>query len=127
MLLLRGPQTPGELRSRTERFHRFDELTDVVAGLQKLIERDPPLAAILPRQPGTKESRYAHLLSGGIEALCTAATDSSMQPEAGRFTALAVELSAESVDRIAQLEATVAYLRQQVAALQARIDGLFGD
>ena len=50
-----------------------------------------------------------------------------MQPEAGRFTALAVELSAESVDRIAQLEATVAYLRQQVAALQARIDGLFGD
>ena len=127
VLLLRGPQTPGELRSRTERFHRFDELTDVVAGLQKLIERDPPLAAILPRQPGTKESRYAHLLSGGIEALCTAATDSSMQPEAGRFTALAVELSAESVDRIAQLEATVAYLRQQVAALQARIDGLFGD
>ena len=127
VLLLRGPQTPGELRSRTERFHRSDELTDVVAGLQKLIERDPPLAAILPRQPGTKESRYAHLLSGGIEALCTAATDSSMQPEAGRFTALAVELSAESVDRIAQLEATVAYLRQQVAALQARIDGLFGD
>ena len=69
VLLLRGPQTPGELRGRTERLHRFDELTDVVAGLQKLMEREPPLAAVLPRQPGTKESRYAHLLSGPVESL----------------------------------------------------------
>ncbi len=62
VLLLRGPQTPGELRGRTERMHRFDELTDVQAGLQKLMEREPSLVAVLPRQPGTKESRYAHLL-----------------------------------------------------------------
>src|SRR5579859_7943717 len=62
VLLLRGPQTPGELRGRTERMHRFDEISEVLAGLQRLMERTPPLAAVLPRQPGTKESRYAHLL-----------------------------------------------------------------
>src|SRR5579863_10540133 len=68
VLLLRGPQTPGELRGRAERMHRFEELTDVTAGLQKLMEREPPLAAVLPRQPGTKEARYAHLLSGNVDA-----------------------------------------------------------
>ena len=61
VLLLRGPQTPGELRGRTERLHRFDEISDVLAGLQKLMEREPALVAVLPRQPGTKEARYAHL------------------------------------------------------------------
>src|ERR1700758_222803 len=67
VLLLRGPQTPGELRGRTERMHRFEEITDVTGGLQKLMDREPPLVAVLPRQPGTKESRYAHLLCGKIE------------------------------------------------------------
>ncbi len=70
VLLLRGPQTPGELRGRTERMHRFEEISDVLAGLQKLMEREPSLAVVLPRQPGTKESRYAHLLSGPVEARC---------------------------------------------------------
>src|SRR5262249_36303893 len=69
VLLLRGPQTPGELRGRAERMHRFDEIGDVTAGLQKLMEREPALVAVLPRQPGTKESRYAHLLSGGVESI----------------------------------------------------------
>src|SRR3954451_6926943 len=68
VLLLRGPQTPGELRGRTERMHRFEEISDVLAGLQKLMEREPSLVAVLPRQPGTKESRYVHLLSGPVEA-----------------------------------------------------------
>src|SRR4051795_12617833 len=72
VLLLRGPQTPGELRGRTERLHRFEEIGDVLAGLQKLMEREPPLVAVLPRQPGTKESRYAHLLSGPVEAAIAA-------------------------------------------------------
>src|ERR1700677_1610127 len=67
ILLLRGPQTPGELRGRTERLHQFDELTDVQAGLQKLMEREPALVAMMPRLPGTKESRYAHLLAGPVE------------------------------------------------------------
>src|ERR1700732_1076672 len=64
VLLLRGAQTPGELRGRAERMYRFEELEDVLATLDRLGQRQPPLAAILPRQPGTKESRYMHLLSG---------------------------------------------------------------
>src|SRR5262245_9001669 len=55
VLLLRGPQTPGELRGRSERMYRFETLEDVQSGLQKLMERPSPLARILPRQPGTKE------------------------------------------------------------------------
>src|SRR5579863_9607719 len=68
VLLLRGPQTPGELRGRTERLHSFDEISEVLGALQKLMEREPALAAVLPRQPGMKESRYAHLLSGNVDA-----------------------------------------------------------
>src|SRR5215470_11153951 len=64
VLLLRGPQTPGELRGRTERMYRFEALDDVEATLKKLMEREPSLVAILPRQPGTKESRYMHLFCG---------------------------------------------------------------
>ena len=54
-LLLRGPQTPGELRSRAERMHRFEDLDQVHATLQRLALREPPMAKILPRLPGTKE------------------------------------------------------------------------
>src|SRR6202011_2165892 len=61
VLLLRGPQTPGELRGRTERMHRFEDLTEVQSSLQRLMQRDPPLVKVLQRQPGTKESRYMHL------------------------------------------------------------------
>src|SRR5262249_18751036 len=68
VLLLRGPQTPGELRGRTERMFRFEHLDDVQSTLQRLIEHDPPLVAMLLRQPGTKESRYMHLLSGHVES-----------------------------------------------------------
>ncbi len=114
VLLLRGPQTPGELRGRTERMHRFDEISDVLAGLQKLMEREPPLAAILPRQPGTKESRYAHLLCGEVASAPAA------------ISAAPATSSPERDERLAQLEAEVAELRQQVAALQQKIDSLFG-
>ena len=114
VLLLRGPQTPGELRGRTERLHRFDEITDVLAGLQKLMEREPPLAALLPRQPGTKEARYAHLLSGEVEI----APASSSPIGAGN--------SSEQEQRIERLETTVTELRGEVAALRQKIDSLFG-
>src|SRR2546430_1684284 len=67
VLLLRGPQTPGELRDRTERMHQFDDLGAVQSSLQHLMKREPALVKVLPRQPGTKESRYAHLLSGDVE------------------------------------------------------------
>ena len=114
VLLLRGPQTPGELRGRTERMHRFDEIADVLAGLQKLMEREPPLAAVLPRPPGTKEARYAHLLSGPVESIALAAAETSTGSDA-----------ATRDERIAQLEAEVAGLRQEVAALNRKIDDLF--
>jgi len=116
VLLLRGPQTPGELRGRTERMHRFDEISDVMGGLQKLMDREPALVAVLPRQPGTKESRYAHLLSGAVEA-------APPVPHAG----YAAPVTPEQEDRVAQLESTVAELRKEVATLRQRLDDLFGD
>lgn len=117
VLLLRGPQTPGELRTRTERMHRFDEIPDVLGGLDKLMAREPPLAAILPRQPGTKESRYTHLLSGPAEAVVVAPAGDSPSPASA---------SDRDDGRIAQLESEVAQLRREVAALRERIDSLFG-
>ena len=63
-LMLRGPQTLGELRTHAERLYRFDDLETLEATLQKLAEREPPLVKKLPRLPGTKEPRYAHLLAG---------------------------------------------------------------
>jgi uncharacterized protein len=122
VLLLRGPQTPGELRGRTERLHAFGEIGEVLAGLQKLMEREPPLVAILARQPGTKESRYTHLLSKPVEALRTAVPDASMQQSVGQ----AAGQDADN-ERIAQLEAAVVALRREVAALRQKIDDLFGD
>ncbi len=118
VLLLRGPQTPGELRGRTERMHRFEEISEVLAGLQKLKERDPSLVAVLPRQPGMKEARYAHLLSGPVES-------TQMLISAASAPNIATT-TPEQDDRIAKLETTVAELQREVAALREKIDNLFG-
>ena len=115
VLLLRGPQTPGELRGRTERMHRFEELTDVAAGLQKLMEREPSLVTVLPRQPGTKESRYAHLLSGKVDAGSFAAPPAYTPSGDG----------GEADGRIARLESEIAELRKEMAALRQKVDDLF--
>jgi hypothetical protein len=117
VLLLRGPQTPGELRSRTERMHSFEEIADVLAGLQKLTDREPSLVTVLPRQPGTKESRYAHLLSGPVDATIIAASQTSSLAGA----------SPEQDARIAELETAVAVLKIEIAALKKRIDDLAGN
>jgi hypothetical protein len=122
VLLLRGPQTPGELRGRAERMHRFDELSDVLAGLQRLMDRVPPLAAVLPRQPGTKELRYAHLLSGPVESMAAAET-AFVRLESG----LVLGADAGQEERIARLEAEVKELRLEVATLRQKIDDLFAD
>src|SRR6266700_3139614 len=66
VLLLRGPQTFGVLRGRTDRMYRFEALDDVQSTLQRLMERNPPLVRVLPRQPGTKESRYMQLFAGDV-------------------------------------------------------------
>jgi len=118
VLLLRGPQTPGELRGRTERMHEFAEISDVMAGLQKLLEREPPLVTLLPRQPGSRESRYAHLLSGPAEAAVIAGASST--------TVQGEDPSPQRDERIARLETTVAELQRDVAALREKIDSLFG-
>ena len=111
VLLLRGPQTPGELRGRTERMHRFETLDDVQSALHKLMERQPPLAKMLPRQPGTKESRYAHLLSGDVIASDAAATPAA---------ASAAHHSADT-ERLSRLEEEVATLRTELAEVKQQL------
>jgi uncharacterized protein len=106
-LLLRGPQTPGELRSRAERMHRFDDLSQVQSALQLLMKRDPPLATLLPRQPGTKEARYAHFLSGEISI-----------PEPVEDAATPVVNRVERSDRVTALENEVADLKKEIAELK---------
>ncbi len=110
-LLLRGPQTPGELRSRADRMHKFDDLGIVQSTLQRLMKREPPLVALLPRQPGTKEARYAHLLSGDVE----------LPPQESTAVGVAVTSSASSSERIARLEEQVATLQSEVAALKKQL------
>ena len=106
-LLLRGPQTPGELRSRADRMHRFDDLGIVQSTLQRLMKREPPLAKLLPRQPGTKEARYAHLLCGDVEAW-------ESEPEPGPIV-----ISGSSMgEQITRLEGEVAVLQKEVADLK---------
>jgi uncharacterized protein len=111
VLLLRGPQTPGELRGRTERMHRFEHLDDVLAGLQQLMRREPPLAKALGRRPGTKEIRYTHLLSGDVEA---------WEPPAEQAEAVAMGSSADS-ERITHLEEQIAGLQKEVADLKQQM------
>jgi len=104
VLLLRGPQTPGELRTRSERMYRLETLEDVQSALQKLMDRQPPLARVLPRQPGTKESRYVHLFGGEIPDTVEAPADTSQL------------VSRDS--RLDRLEADVASLRSEISELK---------
>ena len=114
VLLLRGPQTPGELRGRCERMHRFDDLGEVLSTLQRMAGCSPPLVKMLPRQPGTKESRYAHLLSGDVESWAPEpAAEQPHQGDAGGDTA--------NPERMAMLEAQVASLQQAVTELKQQI------
>lgn len=122
LLMLRGPQTPGELRSRADRLYAFDDLAAVQATLERLASRGVPedsaaegtgpLTVVLPRQPGSREARYAHLL--GATGLDANVTDRpAVGGEGGRTT-----------ERMADLEARVTRLTEAVHALQARIEGL---
>jgi len=111
VLLLRGPQTPGELRGRTDRMYHFEALEDIVSTLDRLAHREPPLAAVLPRQPGTKESRYMHLFSGE-------------PPEQGvmeRVIPAAAAPGNPLSDRVATLEEQVVRLRSELSDVQQQL------
>jgi len=124
VLLLRGPQTPGELRGRTERMYRFDTLDDVQGALQKLMQRNPPLAVILPRQPGSRESRYAHLLSGPVEEASPAHSNGRTQSSATYDDHPASSVASDLEDQITALRQKVASLQQEVTALHDEVSDL---
>jgi uncharacterized protein len=125
VLLLRGPQTPGELRGRTERMFRFDELSDVQNVLQRLMTREPALVKVLPRQPGTKEARYAHLLSGDVQGFepASSAAHASAYASASSSSPHSPE-DPELLERMAQLEAEVAILTRELAELREQVESL---
>lgn len=105
-LLLRGAQTPGELRTRTSRMHEFNDVSEVEEILQQLTTReDGPFVVRLPREPGKRESRFMHLFSGQIEAAPVEAVETA---------------GGELSERVARLEAEVAELKQQLQQLLAR-------
>lgn len=108
-LLLRGPQTPGELRSRAERMHPFEDLSVVQSTLKHLMERNPPLVKLLPRQPGNKEARYAHLLSGDVEVR-----------EAPPLKAMSVSSGSAENARMTELETEISSLRKEIADLKGQ-------
>ncbi len=148
VLLLRGAQTPGELRGRTERIFAFEEVGDVLAVLQRLMTHEPVLARVLPRQPGMKEVRYTHLFSpdhgdqAGRETLSLGGDASWFAPPpaiAARESLLdlhqpaipaapsAVELAPEDLDlteRVVQLEAEVAVLTRELLEVRGQVERL---
>jgi len=109
VLALRGPQTPGELRSRTAHLHNFDNLPEVETTLHNLSLRESPLVVKLPRLPNSRESRFAHLLSGdiNIEEFAVAEKSEASSSRGGN-------------ERILKLEEEVIFLRQKLADLEAQ-------
>jgi uncharacterized protein YceH (UPF0502 family) len=102
--MLRGPQTIGELRGRSERLYEFKDLGEVQDALDELARRDEPLVAKLERQPGQKDARYAHLLSGEVSAASVAAPR--------------VSIASPSNDRIEMLEERITALESELAAFR---------
>jgi uncharacterized protein YceH (UPF0502 family) len=112
VLLLRGPQTPGEIRGRTGRMHEFASLEEVDGVLGELIGRTPEALAVrLPRRPGMKEQRYAHLMSGEVQPAAEPAPD----------TAAAAPGPRGDDERLARLEGEAAALRAEVAELRGQL------
>jgi len=111
VLLLRGPQTPGELRTRSERLYAFEDLEAVHSALNLLMRREPPLVKALRRQPGTKESRFMHLLSGDEPGASYAESGHSEE-------SVRAHSSPQDSERIAQLESEIVELRRELETLR---------
>lgn len=110
-LLLRGPQTPGELKQRTERLHRFESLEELEQELDRLTARD--LVSELPRRPGQKEQRYVQLLGGGSQGIASESVSSESSP--------GERVIVGESERLAALEQEVSALRDEVASLRSEI------
>jgi uncharacterized protein len=117
-LLLRGPQTPGELRSRAERMHPFEDLSEVQTTLQRLLRREPPLVVLLARQPGMKEARYAHLLSGDVAVAEPEHQEVAAARPDGHAVSRGSPANTAAAGDVQRLEGTVAALREEVASLK---------
>jgi len=113
VLLLRGAQTPGELRGRSERMFHFETLDDVQSTLQRLMQRVPALVKVLPRQPGTKESRCMHLLAGDVEGLSTEAP-----PIVAHSSQSLSSQKLGAAEKMARLEQEVESLREEISGLK---------
>jgi len=109
LLLLRGPQTLGELLTRSERLHRFDDTEEVAWTMERLMQKSPPVAVRLPRQAGQREDRYMHLLCGPVEV------GQQPTPRAGGPETASNENDSDLADRLEALE-------RRVAILESRLD-----
>ncbi|MBK8815072.1 MAG: DUF480 domain-containing protein [Methylococcaceae bacterium] len=112
-LFLRGPQTPGELRNRTERLCKFTDVNEVEAELESLMARDEPLVVKLPREPGKRESRYAHLFSGMPQPSSLPVTEANE-----------IETKVSVLERIDALEKQVYELQLTLDELREKIDSI---
>lgn len=134
LLMLRGPQTPGELRSRADRLYSFDDISAVTSTLERLASRPQPaddktaaptpdatgsLVVMLPRQPGARESRYMHLLGGPIAVSAPPSSWSQPLADSGPSAGSSRELLASLQEEVAALRSTVAALESRIAQLES--------
>lgn len=133
LLMLRGPQTPGELRSRADRLYSFDDISAVTGTLERLASRPQaaedtaaqtpetigPLVVMLPRQPGSRESRYMHLLGGEVAASASPEPQSRLLPDLSPGAGSSRELLASLQEEVAALRSTIANLEHRVKYLES--------
>jgi uncharacterized protein YceH (UPF0502 family) len=117
LLLLRGPQTSAELRARTERMYSFDDNAAVITTLERLASREEPLTQLMQRQPGSREARWVHLLSGPVSDAVVARGGREKEE---RVAGPAV---AEMAERMEELEELVRSLEERVARLEVAAEG----
>jgi len=111
LLLLRGPQTPAELRARAERMYSFDDNAAVTATLERLAGREEALTVLMPRQPGSREARWMHLLSGAVESAVASGDDKVLRGAQD-------DNSSGLVQRIEALEVLVRSLEERLKVLE---------
>ncbi len=120
LLLLRGPQTSAELRSRTERMYAFDDNAAVMATLERLAGREEPMVQLMQRQPGAREARWVHLLSGPVTEVAVAARGAVAREERAPVASAAM---VEMGERMTELEELVRSLEERVARLEVEAEG----